>query len=341
MEQQNQNIDKVANLESVVNKQNNFLVILLSVLLLLSVSIAGFFAYQTQTLVKELTKLKSSSSPVSSIELTPDPTVDWKTYVNNDFGFSFYYPKDYKLASDGWEKIGDNSKGHYVVTLGDPSGEFSINLDIRKASSRSGGNYKEIIVANTTAYEDLDSSGKYVFFEKDGYSFDIQLLSLNSDKTNTEVNLIFDQIISTFKFKDSDSTTNWKTYPPSTTTGLSYSFKYPETTEMTDAQDLVYLKTGNSTIYHRFLGKQTDLLSAMNNFKPWGTNESVVFSSDKKQVNYGILEGFKLTSSDGNNTFLFLGSSKLDGIVVFHYPTVEKKSGELLDQILPTFKVIN
>lgn len=186
-------------------KQNNFLVVLLAVLLSLSVSIAGFFAYQTQTLVKELTLLKSSPTPVSSTEPTFDPTADWKIYTNNDFGFSFYYPKDYKLVTDGWEKIGDNPKGHYVVNVGDPSDEFNINIDIRKSSSRSGGNYKEITVADTTAYEDLDSVGKYVFFEKDGYSYDMQVLSLDSNKTNTEENLVFDQILSTFKFTDSNS----------------------------------------------------------------------------------------------------------------------------------------
>ncbi|MEK7550527.1 MAG: hypothetical protein AAB535_01975 [Patescibacteria group bacterium] len=137
-----------------------------------------------------------------------------------------------------------------------------------------------------------------------------------------------------------DPTANWKTYPPSTTIGLPYTFRYPATSEMVEAQDLVYFKSGNGTIYHRYLGKQTDLGNAMNNFKPWGTNEQVVFSKDKKQVNYGLLSGYKLTSNDGNNTFLFLESTKLNGILVFHYPTVETLSEQLLDQILSTFKFL-
>jgi hypothetical protein len=78
-------------------KQNNFLVILLSVLLLLSISIAGFFAYQTQMLVNELTLLKSSPSPVSSAEPTMKPAgtfdnVDSWTTVKTEDGFSFKYP---------------------------------------------------------------------------------------------------------------------------------------------------------------------------------------------------------------------------------------------------------
>jgi len=55
-------------------KQSNFLIILLSVLLLLSVTIAGFFAYQTQKLVKELTMLKTESIPTP--EATMEPTIE-------------------------------------------------------------------------------------------------------------------------------------------------------------------------------------------------------------------------------------------------------------------------
>ena len=51
-------------------KQNNFLVVLLSILLMLSVVIAGFFAYQTQKLVKELTILKTEPTLVGTVEPT-------------------------------------------------------------------------------------------------------------------------------------------------------------------------------------------------------------------------------------------------------------------------------
>ena len=52
-------------------KQSNFLTVLLSVLLLLSVSIAGFFAYQTQKLVKELNLVKVVPTPA-----TEEPTIE-------------------------------------------------------------------------------------------------------------------------------------------------------------------------------------------------------------------------------------------------------------------------
>lgn len=66
--------DLTHNTQSVTaNKQSSFLVNLLSILLLVSCLIAGFFAYQTQNLVKELTKLKTSPKPIATIAPTPDP----------------------------------------------------------------------------------------------------------------------------------------------------------------------------------------------------------------------------------------------------------------------------
>lgn len=78
-----------------VVKQSNFLVTLLSVLLLVSVFIAGFFAYQTQNLVKELTKLQVTPTPIATTE--PDLTADWKTYTNEKYGFSIRYPNELDL----------------------------------------------------------------------------------------------------------------------------------------------------------------------------------------------------------------------------------------------------
>lgn len=64
---------------------NGFLVSLLSVLLLLACIAAGFFAYQTQTLVKELNSYKvvatpsvvpsMSSAPVETLESSPSASI--------------------------------------------------------------------------------------------------------------------------------------------------------------------------------------------------------------------------------------------------------------------------
>lgn len=71
------------------NKPSTFLVSLLSILLLISVFIAGFFAYQTQKLVKELNSRQDKPTPGPTQSAGPDVTDGWRTYTNNELGFSF------------------------------------------------------------------------------------------------------------------------------------------------------------------------------------------------------------------------------------------------------------
>lgn len=71
MEELNQTPQVVSG-EQPVAKSNGFLISLLSILLLLAVLIAGFFAYQTQNLVKEIVKLQPTPTPIATV--TPPPT---------------------------------------------------------------------------------------------------------------------------------------------------------------------------------------------------------------------------------------------------------------------------
>lgn len=73
MEELNQTPEVVSDQQPVA-KNNSFLVSLLSTLLLLAVLIAGFFAYQTQNLVKELNTIKNKEA----IGQTPTPSVSPK-----------------------------------------------------------------------------------------------------------------------------------------------------------------------------------------------------------------------------------------------------------------------
>lgn len=100
MEQENNPSGPINTIKSTEEpKQNNFLISLLSILLLISVFIAGFFAYQTQKLVKELRVIGNKPEPTASPTQTPDPTADWKTYTNTKYGFSFKYPQPDELSS--------------------------------------------------------------------------------------------------------------------------------------------------------------------------------------------------------------------------------------------------
>jgi len=195
---------------------NNFLVILLSILLLISVAIAGFFAWQTQKLVSELQIMKDEVriAPVATISPTAEP-----------------------VATD------------------------SAAID----------------------------------------------------------------------------TSNWKTYPPATTVGLKYSFKYPSIAELTEAGDFAIFTTINSNISHRYVAKTTDIDALINNYQPFASPKIIFFSKSAFSINN--LSGYKaLTDGD---TYYFLKTDNLNAVLVFSYKSTEKNTGLILDQILSTFKLTN
>lgn len=80
-----------------IPKQSNFLIILLSILLIISCLIAGFFAWQTQKLVKELTAYRLQPTATQTPTPTPNPTADWKMYTSEKYNFSFKYPNDLNI----------------------------------------------------------------------------------------------------------------------------------------------------------------------------------------------------------------------------------------------------
>lgn len=93
------------------HRTNNFLTSLLSVLLIASVGVAGFFAYQSQRLSNELLTLKGKPvtqvdtpklEEVGNTESTPisvDTTLNWKSYSDTNNGFSVKYPSTWRIVS--------------------------------------------------------------------------------------------------------------------------------------------------------------------------------------------------------------------------------------------------
>ncbi len=190
-----------------VVKQSSFLITLLSVLLLISVFIAGFFAYQTQNLVKDITKLKTVPTPIATD--SPDPTADWKTYTNDRLGFSFRVPNNLDVENEydydiryvknkdilnGLE-IKDGIVSTYTLTIFN-----SYGLEINNWLSRPN-NYaipKESV--NTTNYS-LNGLNVMIFEAP----YDVFLLFKNQDKifsfqARKGNNLESKTILSTFKF---------------------------------------------------------------------------------------------------------------------------------------------
>lgn len=186
-------------------KQNNFLVILLSVLLLLSVSIAGFFAYQTQTLVKELTLLKSSPTLVSSAEPTLDPTADWKTYTNAKYGFSFKYPKDSIIKTDTILTDGSIEFSNFIFILEKTDGTLIDYINRLKDTNGAIPTSKVVNKFETVewigSYKNAPTHYKSIF--NNGLAFNFGITNIN-DVTQfvSAETVLLNQILSTFKLAD-------------------------------------------------------------------------------------------------------------------------------------------
>lgn len=93
-------------------KSNGFLVILLSILLITSLAIAGFFAFQTQRLNEELimkneelkqttqNTIEPTTEPVAtSSSMTIDPTANWDVFTDEISKFTFKHPSKYKITT--------------------------------------------------------------------------------------------------------------------------------------------------------------------------------------------------------------------------------------------------
>ncbi len=206
-------------------KKFNFLIILLSVLLFISSSIAVFFAYQTQKLVKELVILEKSSMPISTMGpiMTPDPTADWETYKYKDL-FEIKIPQDLKINDRGYGhvEIGDFlTVGVYSTNPEDCRGDCSIidtkvskkvnNLETKYLTGwwgDIGGNVGQAYVSYV-----IPNNNQYVYLQMQELPFSMLTRPVREKvgSVNQENIKLLNQIISTFKFNDLE-TLNWKTY---------------------------------------------------------------------------------------------------------------------------------
>jgi len=90
----------------------NSLVLIMSILLIITVAIAGLFYFQIQKLSKELIENKNPAATSEAVLTpSPQPTIKsgWEKYTNTKYGFEFIYPQEYKVLTDsnslyGWPK---------------------------------------------------------------------------------------------------------------------------------------------------------------------------------------------------------------------------------------------
>lgn len=235
--------------------------LVLASLLLLSLTGASvYFYYQSQNNPTE-----NTSTPQPSAEVQDDKDSNWKTYTDQEFGYSIQHPSNwyvYKLEDYPYGGFpGMTYKGQIIITslnkfprfsAGDGSGDQYLGVDIspldqdvqpivdktRNYISPSGEKnlVETLTVNNHTAYKiidpDKDVSIYIPFQNKKGGIF----MSISSRTSISSENATAEKVLQTFKFLD-DETANWKIYTEDT----EISFRYP-------AECDVYAENGNANI---------------------------------------------------------------------------------------------
>ena len=199
----NQSVSETVIQTEQLPKKSNFLIILLSSLLIISLMIAGFFAFQTQRLVKELRVMsdESKQKTVATPEPTSDPTADWKTYTNDKYKFSLKYPSEIKnhkvsinvmkITGFGYCYLYNDEKTIVVDGInaktadGVGTGDTEICDQSRDIMSKKGNTF--VLIPLGVNNGDLPEDQIFI-------NYDYPLSDLNVAKNN------FDQILSTFKF---------------------------------------------------------------------------------------------------------------------------------------------
>lgn len=163
--------------------------------------------------VRSLSVDQISPTPTTAIP-TPDPTADWKTYTNSKYQYSFKYPNDWLLFTEGESEVLTNP-----ITKGEGLGdkieiEFGKILDIRLNVLTLDEWYEqyrrqrpaELVVSHekTTvggneaikATHDYGFTAYYIQHESSVFHIDVV-----GDK-NSRKYFVVDQILSTFRFLD-------------------------------------------------------------------------------------------------------------------------------------------
>jgi len=210
-------------------KPNYLKTIIFSVLVIITLGLITYLIFQNQKLQKQVLNPPASltfqvpsptSKPLSSISISPDEMEGWKTYENDKFGFTFLYPQDLILY-DQLKQIGDNlllQNYQDKPNRTESSNDFQLVLSVGKDDGKSLEDYpklwetelgklssEKISVGNVSAIKGFSGQKNHavptVWLKNNGYLYTFQL---STPTSNTKQ--LFDQILSTFKFLDNNTT---------------------------------------------------------------------------------------------------------------------------------------
>jgi len=160
----------------------------------------------------KVSNLPPTQIPISTVEPTPvpNPTENWKTYENEELGFTLKYPKEWNEVGTGEFELGSGTK----IESADKSFSLGLLTGINKGYSyeknkefiymfkQGGGEVAEVTggIASKTEvnYQGAKTITSFILSDKN----EVYSLSLVSSDKNNLTNSIFDQILSTFRFLD-------------------------------------------------------------------------------------------------------------------------------------------
>lgn len=234
-----------------MNKRN---LILASVLAIIFTSILIIFSPSSKkTSSSSLTPTPTSTESISP---TPNPTADWKTCINSTKNFSINFPQELNFdeKSCNYSLVDYNNVENIEVVDSTTDFQknwlFSIDVIDSDLSPSDFINNKVCEVPDICSDPiqgilpsslEINISSHYpetdTIFKSNGKIFTFSLNARNPDtKPATGVRDLYHQVLSTFKFID--PTADWKTYENKE---YGFSFKYPQNTTLTNAENDTYL----------------------------------------------------------------------------------------------------
>lgn len=276
-----------------MTNQKGFANTILVVVIIILAGIGGYY------FLKKPAKVVVSPTPTATPTVTVNPTANWKTYTNNQYGYEFKYPNNYSVSTTGSTNIASLVSSPYV----------SIEVRNYQILNLTGG--KPIAVGGIAAIK-FPAGGNRdggVEYQIDVPSKKLTILFNGRNSSSHDYISEYDKILSTFKF--TSPINGWKTYQ---NTKYGFEFQYPKTNPLSGLDLLVEGEpTAKSVIIREDAGLARVSVDIFDN--PQNESPRAFAAKD-----YPIYNDPALVKTDlliGNNAALSLKHPDLSGITYY------------------------